>query len=275
MVKWSTELSENGIEYQLRPAIKAQPLANFISEFTGTEDPQKIKWWKIFVDRSSTSLGSGIGIVIETPQEDRLQYAIKFNFAASNNEAKYEALIEGGKVALAAGAKHLKAHNDSQLVVNQISGDYEAKGSKVTKYLTCIQTLMRKFDKFAIEQIPRLKNEEADQLARLANSLTPLRSRSITFLSQERSEVEIIEEEVLTGVALSSWKDGLEAYLKTETLPQDPKEAKTIQVREGRFTLIRGELYKRGFSQPYLKCISQDKVEYVLRQIHEGSCGNH
>ncbi|KAL0411630.1 UNVERIFIED_CONTAM: hypothetical protein Slati_3752700 [Sesamum latifolium] len=91
----------------------------------------------------------------------------------------------------------------------------------------------------------------------------------------ERSEVEVIEEEVLTGVALPSWKDGLEAYLKTGTLPQDPKEARAIQVRAGRFTLIGGELYKRGFSQPYLKCISQDKVEYVLREIYEGSCGNH
>ncbi|KAL0293068.1 UNVERIFIED_CONTAM: hypothetical protein Sradi_6958400 [Sesamum radiatum] len=59
------------------------------------------------------------------------------------------------------------------------------------------------------------------------------------------------------------------------TLPQDLKEARAIQVRGGRFTLIGGELYKREFSQPYLKCINQDKVEYVLREIHEGSCGNH
>ncbi|KAL0401667.1 UNVERIFIED_CONTAM: Transposon Ty3-G Gag-Pol polyprotein [Sesamum latifolium] len=95
MVKWSIELSEHGIEYQPRPTIKAQPLADFISKLTGIEDPQKIEWWKIFVDGSSTSLKSGTGIVIETPQGDRLQYAIKFDFAASNNEVEYEALITG------------------------------------------------------------------------------------------------------------------------------------------------------------------------------------
>ncbi|KAL0458541.1 UNVERIFIED_CONTAM: hypothetical protein Slati_0481300 [Sesamum latifolium] len=178
-------------------------------------------------DGSSTSLGSGARIIVETPQGDRLQYAIKFNFAASNNEAEYEALIAGGKLALAAGAKYLKAHSDSQLVVNQIRGDYEAKGSKMTKYLSCVQNFDEEFDEFAIEQIPRSKNEEADQLARLASSLTPLNSRSITFLSQERSEVEDIKE-VLTGVALPSWKDGLEAYLKMGTLPQDPKKARAI-----------------------------------------------
>ncbi|KAL0412586.1 UNVERIFIED_CONTAM: hypothetical protein Sradi_1460300 [Sesamum radiatum] len=224
MVKWSIELSEHGIEYQTRPAIKAQPLADFISEMTGAENRQITEWWKIFVDGSATSQGSGAGVIIETPQGDRLQYAIKFNFAASNNEAEYEALIAGGKLALAAGAKHLKAYSDSQLVVNQIKGDYEAKGSKMTK------------------NIPKWRN---------------------------------IKEEVLTGDALPSWKDGIEAYLKTGTLPQDPKEARAIRVRAGKFTLIGGELYKRGFSQPYLKCINQDKVEYVLREIHEGSCGNH
>ncbi|KAL0374608.1 UNVERIFIED_CONTAM: Ribonuclease HI [Sesamum radiatum] len=207
MVKWSIELSEHGIEYQTRPAIKAQPLADFISEMTGAENRQITEWWKIFVDGSATSQGSGAGVIIETPQGDRLQYAIKFNFAASNNEAEYEALIAGGKLALAAGAKHLKAYSDSQLVVNQIKGDYEAKGSKMTKYLSYIQALIRKLEEFTIEQIPRSKNEEADQLAKLANSLTPLKSRTITLLSQEHSEVENIKEEVLTGDALPSWKD--------------------------------------------------------------------
>ncbi|KAL0434052.1 UNVERIFIED_CONTAM: hypothetical protein Slati_2739500 [Sesamum latifolium] len=204
MVKWSIELSEHGIEYQPRPAIKAQPLADFISELTESEDLQRNEWWKVFVDGSSTSHGSGAGIVIETPQGDRLQYAIKFEFAASNNEAEYEALLAGGKLALVAGAERLKVHSDSQLVVNQVRGDYEVKGSKMI-----------------------------------------------------------------------NWKDGLEAYLKNGTMPQDPKETKAIRVRAGRFTLIGEELYKRGISQPYLKCISQDKVEYVLREIHEGSCGNH
>ncbi|KAL0398112.1 UNVERIFIED_CONTAM: Ribonuclease HI [Sesamum radiatum] len=193
MVKWSIELSEHGIEYQTRPAIKAQPLADFISEMTGAENRQITEWWKIFVDGSATSQGSGAGVIIETPQGDRLQYAIKFNFAASNNEAEYEALIAGGKLALAAGAKHLKAYSDSQLVVNQIKGDYEAKGSKMTKYLSYIQALIRKLEEFTIEQIPRSKNEEADQLAKLANSLTPLKSRTITLLSQEHSEVENIK----------------------------------------------------------------------------------
>ncbi|KAL0420949.1 UNVERIFIED_CONTAM: hypothetical protein Slati_3117800 [Sesamum latifolium] len=81
----------------------------------------------MFVDGSSKSQGSGIGIIIETSQEDRLQYVIRFDFAASNNEAEYEAFLAGGKLALAARAKYLRAYSDSQLVVNHVRGDYEAK----------------------------------------------------------------------------------------------------------------------------------------------------
>ncbi|KAL0439970.1 UNVERIFIED_CONTAM: hypothetical protein Slati_2480000 [Sesamum latifolium] len=59
------------------------------------------------------------------------------------------------------------------------------------------------------------------------------------------------------------------------SLPLDKKEARTIRVISARFTMIAGELYKRGFSQPYLKCLDPERAEYVLREIHEGSCGNH
>ena len=34
-------------------------------------------------------------------------------------------------------------------------------------------------------------------------------------------------------------------------------------------------LYKRGFSQPYLKCLAPDEANYVLREVHEGACGNY
>jgi hypothetical protein len=34
-------------------------------------------------------------------------------------------------------------------------------------------------------------------------------------------------------------------------------------------------VYKRGFSLPYLKCLAQDEADYVLREVHEGICGNH
>ncbi|XP_073153623.1 uncharacterized protein [Henckelia pumila] len=58
-------------------------------------------------------------------------------------------------------------------------------------------------------------------------------------------------------------------------LPANQVDARKLRVRAARFTIIDGELYKRGFSSPYLKCLTPAKGNYVLREIHEGICGNH
>ena len=58
-------------------------------------------------------------------------------------------------------------------------------------------------------------------------------------------------------------------------LPSDPKEASKLRVRLARFTIHRGTLYKRGFSTPILKCLGKEGANYILREVHEGICGNH
>ena len=59
------------------------------------------------------------------------------------------------------------------------------------------------------------------------------------------------------------------------TLPSYPKEASKLRARSIRFTVHRGTLYKRGFSTPILKCIGKEDANYILREVHEGICGNH
>ena len=59
------------------------------------------------------------------------------------------------------------------------------------------------------------------------------------------------------------------------TLPSDPKEVSKLRVRSARFTVHRGTLYKRGFSTPILKCVGKEDANYILKEVHEGICGNH
>ena len=59
------------------------------------------------------------------------------------------------------------------------------------------------------------------------------------------------------------------------TLPIDPKEASKLKTRSARFTIHWGTLYKRGFSIPILICVGKEDANYVLREVHEGICGNH
>ncbi|KAL0449498.1 UNVERIFIED_CONTAM: hypothetical protein Slati_1506200 [Sesamum latifolium] len=137
LVKWAVELSENDISYLPRTTIKAQALADFISELAGIsmEDASKDQKWLLHVDGSSTTQGSGAGIVITSPQGGDLEFTVKFDFKASNNEAEYEALVIGMRMAHEAGARHLLAYSDSQLIVKQVEGAYEAKEENMIQYL--------------------------------------------------------------------------------------------------------------------------------------------
>ncbi|KAK4382148.1 hypothetical protein Sango_2900300 [Sesamum angolense] len=65
----------------------------------------------------STIAGNGAGVVLTSPKEDKLEYVLCFDVKASNNEAGYEALIAGIRMALDAGAKNLIAHSNSQLEI--------------------------------------------------------------------------------------------------------------------------------------------------------------
>ena len=53
------------------------------------------------------------------------------------------------------------------------------------------------------------------------------------------------------------------------------KEASKLRARLARFALLRGTLYKRGFSAPLLKCIGKEDANYILREVDEGVCSNH
>jgi len=87
------------------------------------------------VDGFSTKDGSGAGLIIETPLGKRREYGLKFMFKASNNKAKYEALIAGIELCCTTGADSVKACSDSQLVVSQLNGEYELKDSTMVAYV--------------------------------------------------------------------------------------------------------------------------------------------
>ncbi|KAL0332929.1 UNVERIFIED_CONTAM: hypothetical protein Scaly_2194400 [Sesamum calycinum] len=81
-----------------RSAIKAQALAEFVNGATFTRREEGN--WLLHVDGSSTLAGSEAGIVLTSPEGDELEYALQFDFKASNNETEYEALIAGIRMAL-------------------------------------------------------------------------------------------------------------------------------------------------------------------------------
>ncbi|CAE5959424.1 unnamed protein product [Arabidopsis arenosa] len=141
LAKWAIELSEYDIKYKSRTSTKAQVLADFLTELP-LDDGILIETdsiWKLHVDGSSSKQGSGIGIRLETPTKEIIEQSFRLMFPASNNEAEYEALLAGLRLALAIGAEKIIAYCDSQLVVNQFAGDYEAKAPRMEAYLSAAE----------------------------------------------------------------------------------------------------------------------------------------
>ena len=95
---------------------------DFVVEYTGSQEQQDKERpvWLLHVDGSSTAGGGGARLVLygpQSPNKAKISYALKFGFAASNNEAEYEALIAGLKLAKDVGAEKIEIFSDSMLVV--------------------------------------------------------------------------------------------------------------------------------------------------------------
>ena len=73
----------------------------------------------------------------------------------------------------------------------------------------------------------------------------------------------------------NNWTTPLKAYLRSGILPDGKEAIRKLKVQASRFVIIRDVLYKKGFSQPYLRCLSHEKADYVMREVHKGICGNH
>ena len=73
----------------------------------------------------------------------------------------------------------------------------------------------------------------------------------------------------------SNWTTPIVSYLKDGTLPNGKEATRKLKVQEAQFVLIKDILYKRGFSHPYLRCLSPEEEDNVMREVHKGICGNH
>ncbi|GJX91482.1 reverse transcriptase domain-containing protein [Tanacetum coccineum] len=224
MQKWSIQLGEFGIHYRPRVSVKGQVLADFIVERPEEE----------------------VGVILIDPEGVEFTYALRFQFEATNNEAEYEALIAGLRIAEKIGVQSLQ-----------------------------VKTLASTFRAFSIKQVPRSKNKKADALSKIASTSFAHLSKQV--LVEELKEKSVNESEVLAVVEEEgeSWMTPIHEYLTDETLPAERKKARAIKRKSQRFAIINGILYKKSFLGPWLRCVGPSQANYVLREIHEGSCSMH
>ncbi|XP_050247037.1 uncharacterized protein LOC126694685 [Quercus robur] len=193
-----------------------------------------------------------------------------FKYQATNNEVEYEALLKGLELAKSVEAKSICVMGDSQLIMGQVNGMYEAKEERMKKYLGRVMRLVKRFENADFIQIPREENMEADTIAKEVSADESLKKSDEV---QYMPSIDVLEVQQVDN--RENWMTPIISYLKDGRLPEEKDEARKVRVRSARYVLMNEVLYKRGFSQPYLRCLASDEANYVLREVHEGACGNH
>ena len=142
-----------------RTSIKGQVFADLVVEFAecpedvemgsetlgerlvGMASVQGLPPWELYVDGAANQRGSGMGLVLVSPEKVTIEKSLRLNFSVTNNEAKYEALLRGMMMVQKMGGKAVRVFSDSKLVVGQVRGDLEAQDSRMQEYLGQVRSI--------------------------------------------------------------------------------------------------------------------------------------
>nr|GEV33259.1 reverse transcriptase domain-containing protein [Tanacetum cinerariifolium] len=239
-----------------RTSVKGQILADFLIEMP-CDIPQAVPTaaaqeepWTLFTDGSSC-------------------------VAASNNEAEYEALVAGLRIATQMGVKNIQVNVDSKLVANQVLGTYVAKEDNMIKYLEIVRGLVSGFTTFSISQVLQSKNKQADAVSKIASTSFAHLSKHVLVEVLENKSIKEKEVAAVIEEDGTTWMTQIADYLKEGILPGDNKEARKLRLKARQYELMKEVLYRRSFLTPWLRCVGPLQADYVMREIHKGSCSMH
>ncbi|XP_071688182.1 uncharacterized protein [Rutidosis leptorrhynchoides] len=243
------------------------------------DHPQSVKAsnhvWELHTDGASSEEGVGAGLVLTSPEGEEHTYVLRFCFYAFNNEAEYEALLFGIRIASEMGIKHLHAYVGSQIVAQQVNGGFEAKDISMKQYLQLVEKISKNFETLEVVQIPRNKNKKTDVLSKLATlTFDHLHKKVLVEVLKDKS----VDEKVVVATVEGRepcWITPYVKYLQDGTLPTDAMEARRIRVSAPFYVLENGILYRKSFSGPNLRCLTPHQAIDVVKEMHEGLCAQH
>ena len=115
----------------------------------------ELRTWKMYFDRAVNQYGNGIEILLITPEGSHTPLAIKLNFKATNNMAKYKACITGMEALRELRVKEAEVFGDSTLVIAQAQKLWKVNEEHLKPYQQYLEDLTKTFDKLDYTIIPR------------------------------------------------------------------------------------------------------------------------
>ena len=210
--RWLILLAKFDLKYMARKTIKGSVMSDFctknpIEGEEGKEDfpdedilDVKLRTWRMYFDGVVNQYGNGIWILLITLKGFHMPLAIKLNFEATNNMAKYEACIVGMEAFRELGVKEAKVFGDSTLVIAQTQKLWKVKEEHLKPYQQYLEDLTKTFDKIEHTIIPRTQNQFADALTTLVSMVEILKGVRTCPLEIEQSYEEVHKRKIKASV---------------------------------------------------------------------------
>jgi ribonuclease HI len=251
-------------------------------------------------------------VVLIDPSGDQVKYMVHLEFKATNNMAEYEALIFGLTAALSLGIHQLLVKGDSQLIIKKVRGECSCNEPRLAAYLLHVRKLEKDFIALELQHVPRANNSAADELSTRASTWAPvpegvferqlLRPTAqpaepgeggetstskiavpVAFRLQNPPRIvcategpaNLLATQPVAQSGPDAWISEIRDYLNENILPEDHVSAERIVRLAKRYTVVEGDLYRRGANNILMRCITQEEGRELLAEIHGGECESH
>ncbi|XP_050891471.1 uncharacterized protein LOC127096990 [Lathyrus oleraceus] len=210
--KWVLALTGYSLTYMPLKAVKGQAVADFIVDHSIVQNSLnylEFEPWELYFDGSTHKYGTGVRILIISPRKIPTKFKYKVEGLCSNNEAEYEALIANLEILLELGATRVKILEDSELLIKQIKKEYKCFKENLIMRFVIASRLLRKFEVVNIRHIPRLQNQEANDLSQISSGYK---------ISKEKLQdvIEVIGRVVSTRLSISNLGETKLGYVDEE-----------------------------------------------------------
>lgn len=216
------------------------------------------KLWAMHCNGAYIDDGIGIAAVIESPSGVKTRFAAILEFTeqqvkVTNNVAEYEALLLSLRKMKDLGQPNIIVKSDSKVITDHVEKESEARQPDIIKYLEEVRYTERYFKGYSVQHIPRSENDEVDKLAKAATNKHYLPADVL----YEVITTPATRKKFFNHITWEDWIAPLIAFLQGTFEPTSDIEHKRIALRARNYKSYKGDVYKSGVVEPWLKCIPQ------------------